>query len=134
MAKHLLTNNKSLLIMAGVDKKEVLELSEYLKSMSSRLQGLQRTSGQISNHLSQFITSTDTKKRTLMMELEDIKKDVGELREDVRSVQKVILGVINQLKSSIKTEELERFKKRMDLWNPENFVTRREVEKVLKEI
>lgn len=134
MAKHLLTNNKSLLIMAGVDKKEVLELSEYLKSMSSRLQGLQRTSGQISNHLSQFITSTDTKKRTLMMELEDIKKDVGELREDVRSVQKVILGVINQLKSSMKTEELERFKKRMDLWNPENFVTRREIERVLKEI
>nr|MCK4929679.1 hypothetical protein [Nanoarchaeota archaeon] len=134
MAKHLLTNNKSLLIMAGVDKKEVLELSEYLKSMSSRLQSLQRTSGQISNHISQFITSTDTKKRTLMMELEDIKKDVGELREEVRSVQKVILGVINQLKSSIKTEELERFKKRMDLWNPEKFMTRKEVERVLKEI
>lgn len=120
--------------MAGVDKKEVLELSEYLKSMSSRLQSLQRTSGQISNHISQFITSTDTKKRTLMMELEDIKKDVGELREEVRSVQKVILGVINQLKSSIKTEELERFKKRMDLWNPEKFMTRKEVERVLKEI
>ena len=134
MAKHLLTNNKSLLIMAGVDKKEVLELSEYLKSMSSRLQSLQRTSGQISNHISQFITSTDTKKRTLMMELEDIKKDIGELREEVRSVQKVILGVINQLKSSIKTEELERFKKRMDLWNPEKFMTRKEVERVLKEI
>lgn len=133
MAKHLLTNNKSLLIMAGVvDKKEVLELSGYLRNISFRLRSLQKTSKGISSQIEKFTANIGIKKRTITGELESIREEISEIREEVRFVQKAILQLINQLKGSIKAEELERFKKRMDLWSPEHFVTKRGVEKVLR--
>ena len=121
--------------MAGITgSKEVLELSGYLKNMSSRLQSLEKTADQISNHIDEFTSNVKSKKEALTKDLDGIKKEISNIKEEVRSVQKAILQIIEQLKTSIKVEELERFKKRMDLWGPESLVTRGEVERVIKKI
>ena len=121
--------------MAGIiDTSEVMELSGYLKNVSTRLQKLQKNSGEISSQLNQISSNTGIKREGLTRDLGAIKNDLTCVKEEVRSIQKSILGIIDELKGSIKAEDLERFKKRMDLWSPESLVTRKEADKVLKQI
>ena len=123
------------MIIAGViDKREVFKLFNYLKSLSSRLQSLQRASRDISKQVNHFHTDISTKKEPLINDLGIIREEVTNLREEIGFVQKTLLQIINQLKRSVKNDDFERFKKRVDLWSPEKMVTRREVEKVLREL
>jgi len=121
--------------MAGiVDNKEVLELSGYLKTMDSRMDNLKKSSDGIANHLNESGKSLDSKKRTLARDLESVKNDMSQIKQDVRTLQKVILQLIAQLKSSVKSEELERFNKRIDLWGPENLINKNELDKISNEL
>ncbi len=114
-----------------VDMNDVLELSGYLKSLMSRLQSLEKISEEITRNIDKLDTSISSNKQDLKSELNAIKSAVLELKDDVRFVQKTIVQLIVQLKSSVKADDYERFKKRIDLWAPESFVTKNEVEKVL---
>ncbi|KYK26959.1 hypothetical protein AYK26_04295 [Euryarchaeota archaeon SM23-78] len=116
-----------------IDKKEVMELSGYLKTMSFRLQILQKTASNISTEIDSLTKRIIDKKAGLSKDFSVIKKEVADIREEIRFIQRAILEVINQLKRSVKIEEFERFKKRMDVWNPESFVSKREVKKVLRD-
>lgn len=122
-----------MLVMAvvGVDMKEVYELSGYLKSMDSRLKALQAASDKISVSVTDLSSGVNTKRDELKKEVADIAADISSLKDDVRALQSSILQMISQLKSSVKTDEFDRFKKRIDLWAPESFVTRREVKKII---
>ncbi|MBW2991403.1 hypothetical protein KY348_06915 [Candidatus Woesearchaeota archaeon] len=124
----------SLIMPAIVDNSEIFELSGYLNKMSFRLESLQNTASQLSVQIDHSISGSQNQKKEFVSALGVIKKEVDGIKEEVRSVQKTILEIIEQLKSSVKTEELARFKKRIDLWNPEGLVTRREVERVLREL
>jgi seryl-tRNA synthetase len=117
-----------------INKGEVFELSGYITSMSSRMQSLQRTANLILNQLDRSDTNIGDKKKEIVNELNDIKNDVAEIKEEIRSLQKAILEMINQFKNSVKADDYERFKKRIDIWAPETFVTRNEVDKVLHEL
>jgi seryl-tRNA synthetase len=117
-----------------VNKGEVFELFDYITNMNSRLQSLQRTANLILNHLDRSATTIDEKKKELIRELDEIKDDVADIKEEIRFLQKAILEMINVFKSSVKVDDYERFKKRIDIWAPETFVTRDEVNKVLDEL
>ncbi|MBU1321523.1 MAG: hypothetical protein KKF46_04130 [Nanoarchaeota archaeon] len=121
--------------MAGiVDNKEVLELSGYLKTMDSRMDNLKHSSDAIANDLEKGNTALSIKKKALARDLESVKNDMSQIKQDVRTLQKVILQLIAQLKSSVKSEELERFNKRIDLWGPENLINRNELDKISNEL
>jgi len=115
-------------------KKEVSELSLYLRSMASRLKTLEDTSNQLSNRINTLSTRIKEAKQHAIKDKEVIKKELSCIKEDVRAIQKTTLQIINHLKNSVKSDEFERFKKRIDVWGPERFVTRREVKKVLKQL
>ena len=122
--------------MAGayVDVKEVYELSGYLQSMESRLTALQRIAEQIDFQLDQVNNGVLVKKNALRREIGDLSAEAQEMTEMVRSSQKVILQMIIYLKSSVKNDEFERLKKRIDLWAPETNATRNEVNKIIDEL
>lgn len=117
-----------------IPRNELLELSGYLNRISSRLEKLQNVSTELSSQVGKQASLIASKRGELKHELDNIKDDVTNLKLEARSIQKDILKIINQLKGSVKAEDLERFKKRMDLWSPESLVTRREAERVLKEL
>jgi len=118
---------------AGVDMNEVYELSGYLKSMESRLKNLGVISDSLEVDVEKLNTDINVKKNSMKKELDEMKNEVSNIKDNVRELQKTILLMINQFKSSVKADEMERFKKRMDLWAPESLVTRREAEKVNRE-
>jgi seryl-tRNA synthetase len=117
-----------------VNKDEAFELSGYITGMNSRLQSLQRTANLILNQLDRSTTTIDEKEKELIRELNEIKDDVADIKEEIRYLQKAILEMINLFKTSVKVDDYERFKKRIDIWAPETFVSRNEVNKVLDEL
>jgi predicted nucleic acid-binding Zn-ribbon protein len=120
--------------MAGIaDMNDVLELSGYIQSMVARMKNLARVSEEIALSIEKFDSEINSKRSDLKKELSILKAEAAGLKEEVHGVQKVIVELITNLKNSVKADELERFKKRMDIWAPESLVTRHEVNKVLDE-
>jgi hypothetical protein len=119
---------------AEVNNSEAFELLNYIDSMGSRMNTLQSSASHISKQLDRSMIGLKSKREELAFELKDLKNDMFELKRDIRSVQKSIIEMINGLKLSVKADEFSRFKKRIDLWAPETFVTRHEVDKVLDEL
>jgi len=115
------------------DEGEIYELAGYIKSMYSRLQNLHKISDELTRQVEKTNTSMKEKDYELKRELSTVKDEVSAIKQDMRSVQKTIIGLITQLKNSVKADEMEHFKKRIDIWAPETMVTRREVNKVLDE-
>lgn len=113
---------------------DVLEISNYLKTMDSRLMGLHKTSDEIAAIIDVSIDKVKIKKNEYDKLVDDLKKDISEMNEEVRNIQKAIVQVITSLKGSVKADEFERFKKRIDLWAPENFATKKEAYKALERL
>lgn len=115
-----------------IDENDVLEISGYLNTMNSRLMSLHRTSEQISMNISNSQSKISQKKNEFLRLINDIKKDIAEMKEEIRNLQKSIIQIITILKDSIKADEFARFKKRVELWAPETFATRKEVDEALE--
>jgi len=110
-----------------IDEDDVLEISGYLATMDSRLMSLHKTSEEIAGDIDISSDKVNLKRKGYEKLIEDIKKDIAEMEEEMRNLQKAIIQVITVLKSSVKADEFEHFKKRIDLWAPETFITRKEV-------
>jgi seryl-tRNA synthetase len=115
-----------------IDENDVLEISGYLNTMNSRLMSLHRTSEQISKSINDSQAKVSQKKNEFLRLINDIKKDIAEMKEEIRNLQKSIIQIITVLKDSIKADEFSRFKQRIELWAPETFVSRKEVNDVLE--
>jgi len=68
---------------------------------------------------------------------EDIKKinsEVRQLKKDFDDVKESIKLLVGELHSMAKKEDVDVIKKYLDLWNPMNFVTSKELDKAVKRI
>lgn len=78
-------------------------------------------------------TDSSHKHEKLNKEFKTINADLMELkREQEKTGEKMDL-IIKELKVTAGKEELMTLKKYIDLWNPMNFVTQRDVERVVEE-
>ena len=119
--------------MVSVAEKEgLLELAGYMKRMASRLEKLQQTSTHVSGKIDKFSKSIGVRKQGLKREIGDVKEEFASLRNEAKSLQKATLIVIAQLKNCVQADEFSRLKNRIELWNPESFITKREAKRVLK--
>lgn len=119
--------------MVEVRKEDVLEIENYIRKVEGRMTRVNATS----NEISRIVDRLNHKKALLRSEYESelkgIKLDLERLREDVRSVQKVIIQMISELKNTVKAEDLNRLNRRVDAWAPESFVTKREAEMMIED-
>jgi len=116
------------------DMRDLYELAGYLRSMSSRMHSLHKISDELTHQVDLLNFTIGLKRDELKKEMLSVKADVSEIKQDIHEVRTVIIQMITHLKSTVKADELERFKKRIDLWAPESFVTRNETKKVIDEM
>jgi len=119
---------------AIINPKEVYELSEYLKVMETRLGNLRKIADENAKKIAHETGFIKTKEGEIVHSLADIKKEIMGMKEEIRLFQKETLHIIEQLKTSVKKDDLERFKKRVDAWSPEALVSRSEAQRVIKNI
>jgi hypothetical protein len=116
------------------DMRDLYDLAGYLRSMSTRMHSLHMISEELTRQVGLLNFTIGLKRDELKKEMLSVKNDVSEVKQDVREIQKSIIHMIFHLKSTVKADQLERFKKRMDLWAPESLVTRNEANKVIDEL
>lgn len=117
-----------------VDNQDVLEISGYLRSLSSRMAELSKSIREMEQASTRLNSEIDLRRTLILRQVNDLKKDLSTMKDDVRLVQRTILALIGQLKSSVKTDDLKRFEKRIDVWAPESFITRNEARRVIEKM
>jgi len=72
--------------------------------------------------------------RDIRSELKAINSDINKLKMDIESIKSSISSMISEIKNYARKEDMVTLKKYIDLWQPLDFVTRKEVENIIKEL
>lgn len=101
-------------------------LNNRLRLLENKANNLDQKTELIENNLLDY--QKETKKS-----LDVINSDILEIKRELEKVRDKMDEVIKELKLRASQEELNTIKKYLDLWNPVNFVSRNEVEKIVEE-
>ena len=97
------------------------------------LRGIESKVNNIRRELDIIKQDTSTKQEKINKEIKTIHDNLLELkREEEKTIQKMDL-VVKELKITAGKEDVMVIKKYIDFWNPINFVTQRDVERVVEE-
>lgn len=101
-------------------------LDQRLKIIESRYYDLNRkTQLMDKNALEQ--------RKKVTSEIKLINDDILELKRNINDIKKKMEKVISELKSCARKEDVQTLSKYIDLWEPLNFATREEVDKIIQE-
>ena len=105
---------------------QINNLGRRVRLLESRYSDLNRkaqvTETNMLNERKRFIT-----------EIKTINSDIVELKRDIELVKNKMDLVVNELRNFAAKDDLETLKKYIEFWEPVNFVTRNEVEKIIDE-
>jgi predicted nucleic acid-binding Zn-ribbon protein len=105
---------------------EVRDLGRRLRTLEERYSNLQ-TKTQITE---QNILS---RHKRVTVELKTMNMDINELKKEMMEIKDRILLLIKEIQTLAKKEEFQVLQKYINLWEPINFVTRNEVNDIIKE-
>ena len=97
----------------------------WVKGLESKVNNLIRESNTIKND---FIRKTNELKKSS----KTLNEDLLEFKHQHEKTLEKIDLIIKELKQTAGIEEVKTLKKYMELWNPLNFVTQRDVERILE--
>ena len=109
------------------------ELNPEIREFIGRLRLLEERYERLSSK-SQFVEQNmvrDTKE--ISDELSVINETIMELKRDVTELNEKLTKLMSEMKETVKKSEFNVLSKYINFWQPLNFVTREEAEKMLKE-
>jgi len=89
------------------------------------------------NDLNKRIQLTDknilNKNQLLTKETRAMDSDILDLKKQIHDLKNKMEIIISELKTCARKENLDTLRKYIDLWNPVNFVTKNEINKIIDE-
>ncbi len=102
------------------------ELDRRIKMLEERYTDLNRKTELIDkNRLDE--------RKIVVREIKTIDSDITEIRGEINTFKNKIELMIKEFETIARKDDLDALKKYVDLWEPVNFATRNEVEKMIKE-
>jgi len=98
----------------------------WIKGVESKVNNLRR-------ELEIIKSDMTNKNDKLTKEIKSINNDLIELKRDKEKIKERLDLIIKELRLTAGKEEMMILKKYIDLWNPINFVTERDVERIIEE-
>lgn len=105
---------------------EVNMVGRRLRVMEEQYNNLRRKIQVTDQNMLSYNKKNITEIRTVNMEM-------SELRRTIEDIQNNILLIIKELRLCAKKEEVNVLQKYINMWEPVNFVTRQEVERIVEE-
>ena len=128
---------KGILSFGGHKKEEQqIDLSGVasdINSLSRRLRLLEEGSANIRNMLQITEENLISKNKTNGIEIKALTSDINEIRKEMHELKEKVLMIIRELQSAARKEDVKMLEKYISLWNPVKFVTRGELDYVVKE-
>lgn len=121
----------------GLFKKEPAAdtgLGEDISNISRRLRMLEERYVNLRNRTQVIDQNMLLHNKKQITDIKTIDSDINYLKNEINNVNEKIDLIINDLKDTAKKEDIEVLQKYINLWDPMNFVTRKEVEKLIKEV
>jgi hypothetical protein len=100
--------------------------ARMLKIVEEKLSNLDRKTEVIENNL----LSTGKRQGA---DIKTAQSKMLELEKDIALIKRKIMEIASELKNFARTEEVETLRKYLDIWNPINFVTKEELDDILRE-
>ena len=110
-----------------VSAQEVAALSGRLRVIEERISNLRRKT-QVTD---QNMLAHNKK---ISRQLKDVDSEIKGLRMDIEDLRSVIQQIISEMKKFASKNNLDVITKYVDLWEPLNFITRKEAENIVREI
>jgi len=71
--------------------------------------------------------------KKMMQEIKTLNLEIRELKKEIFNIKETFRDIIKETQNFAKKTDLKVLEKYINLWNPLNFVTSKEVEKIIKE-
>jgi len=107
--------------------KELSGMSRRLRMLEERNENLRKKIALVENNM------LDTNKK-VMAEVKTSASDLIEIKSDIKDIEAKMMLLIKEINLLAKKEEVAIIKKYMEFWQPLNFVTPTQVEKIVKEM
>jgi len=117
------TSDQSILAMSNI----VNSLNRRLRVLEERHSQIQRKTGVIEDNMLNNNKKISDDVKNISLEIKDLKRGIGEIKDSIKML-------VKELQSRAKKEDVDVIQKYLDLWNPTNFVTNRELDKAVTRI
>jgi len=112
---------------ASIISNELANLSRRFRTLEERTSNLIRKSQITEQNMLMNSKKVATEIKTINADISELRKIIAEMKDNMRQI-------VEEVKRCAKKEEIKILQKYVDMWEPINFVTRSEVERIIKDI
>lgn len=109
-------------------------LSSQVNNLSRRLRMIEERFTNIRNKMEVDEKNMLTFHKKVNSEFKTLNSEITEIRNEIKDMRQEMSMIIKELRLSAKKEDVKVLEKYIEIWQPLNFVTRKEVEKIVREI
>ena len=109
------------------------DLLDQINLLGTRLKLLESRSTDLSRRIQGSETNILHERKRFITEIKTINSDIIDLKKVIEEIRHKMDLVVNDLRNFASKDELAVIKKYVEFWEPLNFVTRNEVEKIIEE-
>lgn len=110
------------------------DLVIQITAMSSRLRVLEENYVNVRKKVQVSDQNMLSSNKKITMDIKSIAVDLLDIKHEIADMKEKMLEIIKELKSTAREEDVKVLEKYISFWEPLNFVTRNEAEKLVKEI
>ena len=114
--------------------KESPAIAQEVNNLGRRLRLLEDRTQTIREKVQLMDQNMLENNKKLMTEIKVTNADLSELKQKMLEIENKIILLIKELRMAAKKEDVDIMLKYTELWQPQNFVTREQVEKIAREI
>lgn len=107
--------------------------TDYLITLNSRLRLLEERYQQLRDNIELLNQNMIGSYRKITKETRMINDDIKDIKKDMLTIKEVLEKIIKEASLFARKDSLKILEKYINMWNPLNFVTEKEVEKIIKE-
>ena len=112
---------------------QVMQLGDEIVKVSSRITALERDASFITDFLSLHNDDLVSRNTEMDDELAKIRKILADIETNLKNATITFDVLVSKLKDTAQKNALDKLSERVDAWNPERFVTKYELNELLKE-
>ncbi|MBW2981774.1 hypothetical protein KY343_02730 [Candidatus Woesearchaeota archaeon] len=112
---------------------DISDILEQVNSVGRRLRLLESRYTDLNRRAQVTETNMLNERKRFITEIKTTNSDIIELKKELEGIKNNMDLVINELKNFASKDDFAVLKKYIEFWEPVNFVTRNEVEKIIEE-
>lgn len=115
----------------GID---ISSLTEEIRNLSRRLRIIEERYTNLRTKQQVIEQNMLSRHKQVTTEIKTTNSDMHELKTEITEIKDRLLLIIKELRECAKKEEVKVLEKYINLWDPVNFITRNEIEGIVREI